>query len=82
MLLRVPGLGVRNIERILKIRRWHSLHLNDLTKLRISLKKVMPFIQLKDYIPKSLEISKAQFTVQPAEQLSLFPETSTITGEL
>ena len=82
MLLRVPGLGVRNIDRILKIRRWHSLRLDDLTRLRVSLKKVMPFIQLTDYTPKGLEISRAQFTEPPAEQLSLFTDASTITGEL
>ncbi len=82
MLLRIPGLGVRNIDRILKIRRWHSLRLDDLTKLRISLKKVMPFIQLTDYTPKSLEISRAQLTAPSPEQLSLFTNLSTITGEL
>ena len=82
MLLRVPGLGVRSIARILSIRRWHSFRLDDLTKLRVSLKKVMPFIQLADYVPKRLEIERAQLTMAPAEQLSLFKDGSTTTGEL
>ena len=82
ILLRIPGLGVRNIARILKIRRWHALCLDDLTKLRISLKKIMPFIQLTDYTPKNLEISKAQLMPAPAEQLDLFTNISTVTGEL
>ena len=75
-------MGVRNIARILKIRRWHELCLDDLTKLRISLKKIMPFIQLTDYTPKNLEISKAQLMPAPAEQLDLFTNISTVTGEL
>lgn len=82
MLLRVPGLGVRNVERILRIRRWHSLCLNDLTKIRISLKKVMPFIQLADHTPRSLDINRAPFAAPQAEQLTLFTDLSTITGEL
>lgn len=81
MLLRVPGLGARTISRILRIRRWHSLRFEDLTKLRVSLKKMMPFIQLTDYTPKSLEISRTQLTKKPAEQLTLFTGTATITGE-
>ncbi len=31
MLLRVPGLGVRNVDRIIRIRRWHSIRLDDLS---------------------------------------------------
>jgi len=82
ILLRIPGLGVRNMARILKIRRWHTLCLEDLTKLRISLKKIMPFIQVSDYRPKNLEISQAELIQAPAEQLDLFTNMSTVTGEL
>ena len=42
-LLRVPGLGVRNVDRILRIRRWHALALADLTRLRVPLPKALPF---------------------------------------
>jgi putative DNA modification/repair radical SAM protein len=37
LLLRVPGLGVRTVDRILAIRRWHRLRLDDLVRLRVSL---------------------------------------------
>ena len=39
MLLRVPGLGVRNVDRIIRIRRWHSIRLDDLTRLRVPLQQ-------------------------------------------
>ena len=52
LLLRVPGLGVRNVDRILGIRRWHRLTLADLTRLRVPLKKTLPFIVTADHVPK------------------------------
>ena len=48
MLLRVPGLGVRSVERILKIRRLRALRLADLKRLRVSLKKAKPFLITAD----------------------------------
>ena len=36
LLLRVPGLGVRNADRMLRVRRWHRLRLDDLVRLRVS----------------------------------------------
>jgi len=73
LLLRVPGLGVRNVERIIRIRRWHSLHLADLTRLRMPVKKVMPFIIVTDHSPHQLEAKMATLFHQPARQLELFP---------
>ena len=82
MLLRVPGLGVRNVTRILKIRKWHALSLSDLGKLRVSMKKVMPYIELLDHTPKSLDITKISEPRQPAQQLDLFAGVSAVTGEV
>ena len=67
LLLRVPGLGVRNVDRILRIRRWHRLTLADLTRLRVPLKKTLPFIVAADHVPKIV----AQITIAP-QQLDLF----------
>jgi predicted DNA-binding helix-hairpin-helix protein len=55
MLLRVPGLGVRNVDRIIRIRQWHSIRLDDLTRLRVPLSKTMPFIIVVDHKPRLLE---------------------------
>ena len=54
MLLRVPGLGVRNVDRILRIRRWHRLTLADLTRLHVPMKKALPFIETEDHHPLRL----------------------------
>jgi putative DNA modification/repair radical SAM protein len=43
-LLRVPGLGVRSVKRILKLRRHRSLRLEELTRLGVSMSKVAPFV--------------------------------------
>jgi putative DNA modification/repair radical SAM protein len=73
MLLRVPGLGVRNVDRIIRIRRWHSIRLHDLTRLRVPLGKAMPFIVLADHMPRLLERETviSQF-VKTQEQPDLF----------
>jgi len=67
LLLRVPGLGVRNVDRILRIRRWHRLVLADLTRLRVPVAKTLPFIVTADHIPKVV----AQLPVG-SQQLELF----------
>ena len=50
-LLRVPGLGVRNVDRLIAIRRHTRIRLVDLARLRISLPKVRPFLITADHHP-------------------------------
>jgi putative DNA modification/repair radical SAM protein len=85
MLLRVPGLGVRNVDRLVRMRRWHRVRLADLTRLRIAVKKALPFIQTVDHNPHlaGLDVD-ARFTrlARPERQLELFrPEPSVVSGE-
>lgn len=85
LLLRVPGLGVRNVERILHIRRWHRLRLADLAKLRLPLKKLLPFITVVDHTPHLLERSPgdlAQRFTPPPEQLELFHKIEPAEGNV
>ncbi|MET0384596.1 MAG: putative DNA modification/repair radical SAM protein [Polyangiales bacterium] len=49
-LLRVPGLGVRNVERILSIRRHRSLRLEDLRALRVPMRRTAPFVITADSV--------------------------------
>jgi predicted DNA-binding helix-hairpin-helix protein len=51
MLLRVPGLGVKAVDRILATRRVRRLRSDDLKRLRVPLKKVLPFVTLADHHP-------------------------------
>jgi len=74
MLLRVPGLGVKTIAKILKIRRWQTVKLTDLIALRASVKRAMPFIVCTGHIPAEAGYTtdrlRAMFA-PAAEQLQL-----------
>ncbi|KAA2212419.1 putative DNA modification/repair radical SAM protein [Teichococcus oryzae] len=50
-LLRVPGLGARNVNRILEARRHSRVKLADLARLRVPLRKVAPFLVAPDHRP-------------------------------
>jgi len=74
-LLRVPGLGVKNVERILSIRRYTRIRLADLARLRVPLQKVRPFLILEDHKPSALLLDSEQLRSRLApqpEQLELF----------
>ena len=51
MLLRIPGLGVQSVQRILQARRVRLVRLEDLQRLHVPLKKVMPFVLLPNHQP-------------------------------
>jgi putative DNA modification/repair radical SAM protein len=73
LLLRVPGLGVKNVDRLIQARRWHKLRLQDVARLRVSLKKMLPFIETLDHRPKTLDRDDLALQVAPrAEQMNLF----------
>ena len=52
MLLRVPGMGTRNVARIVLSRRHGALRVADLQRLRVPMKKVLPFVSLLDHHPR------------------------------
>ncbi|PAL05932.1 biotin synthase, partial [Staphylococcus hominis] len=52
MLLRVPGLGVRNVKRVLMARRHGRLRVADVARLRAPMSKLLPFVQLADHHPR------------------------------
>ena len=54
MLLRVPGLGARSVDRILLARRHTRLRLADVGRLARSLRRLMPFLITADYRPVAL----------------------------
>ncbi len=71
-LLRVPGLGVRAVKRIVAARRGRTIRLEDLQRLRVPLRRVLPFVVVPGHVPRQLETSglERQLRGQPA-QLSL-----------
>jgi putative DNA modification/repair radical SAM protein len=50
-LLRVPGLGVRTVDRLLRIRRGHRVDLGDLAKLHVRLTEARHFVVTADSRP-------------------------------
>ena len=74
MLLRVPGLGTRAVERILSSRGWRKLRLEDIARLTLSISKVRPFIAAADWKPTLLsDRADLRSLVAPKEQqLELF----------
>ena len=76
MLLRVPGLGVKSVERMISIRRYRTLRLEDVARLCRGIDKVRPFITALDWTPGGLTDAadlRARLAPERApEQLSLF----------
>lgn len=73
-LLRVPGLGVKAVNSILKARKWRRLSLDDVARLTVSVAKVRPFIVAEGWRPVLLtDRADLKPLVAPKrEQLELF----------
>jgi putative DNA modification/repair radical SAM protein len=73
-LLRVPGLGVKAVERILASRRWRRLRLADVARLTVSVAKLRPFLVTEDWRPTLLtdRADLGQWLKPPQQQLELF----------
>ncbi len=77
-LLRVPGIGYRNVERILNIRKYHALLVEDLRKLNVRLKQALPYLVAVDHLPTP----PAPETEPAATQMDLFAPLSALTGSV
>ena len=75
-LLRVPGLGVKAVDRIISVRRYRTLRLEDVARLTRSIDKVRPWIVALDWTPGGLtDAIDLRARIAPEkrpEQLSLF----------
>ncbi len=74
LLLRIPGLGVRSVDRILQSRSHTRLRMDDLKRLSGSIQRLRPFVVTADYRPTNLlDITNLRSLVAPrAKQMSLF----------
>lgn len=77
-LLRVPGIGYRNVERILNIRKYHALLLADLRKLNVRLKQALPYVVAVDHLPGP-QLPERE---PAAAQMDLFAPISALTGSV
>ena len=93
MILRVPGIGVRNALKIVKARKYTSLSFSDLKKMRVSLKRAQYFITANGKTFNNMHL-KSEYTaaaliaMEGHSQISIFDEPSKedkikcLTGEI
>lgn len=76
MLLRIPGLGTRAVDRIVASRRFRKLDLADVGRLTVSIRKVRPFIVTTDWRPVKLadKADIRELVAPRAEQMELFAD--------
>ncbi|WP_420391354.1 putative DNA modification/repair radical SAM protein [Acuticoccus sp.] len=73
-LLRVPGLGVKAVDAVVRTRRYRRLRFEDLARLTPTAKRAKPFIALEGWQPaRLLEAADLRDRfLKPARQLDLF----------
>lgn len=85
-LLRIPGIGVRNVKRILQIRRYRSLRVRDLKKLRVAWNRARVFVSTADHNPSLGNLDRLNLkdkVIPKTRQLMLFEAASSAaTGEV
>lgn len=75
LLLRVPGLGVKAVDRLLLARRVRRVRAEDLQRLHVPVRKVLPFVVVADHRPtRAPDVQRlvAQATPAAPEQAALF----------
>ncbi len=74
MLLRVPGLGVKAVNSIMRARRWRRLRLEDVGRLTVSIAKVRAFLIADGWSPGTLtDAQDLRTLIAPkVEQFELF----------
>ena len=65
-LLRVPGMGVKSVDRLIRARRHRGMRLDDLARLHLSLPKVMPWVVTLDH--RAIGLDSLTLGKPPAEQ--------------
>lgn len=82
-LLRIPGFGVRAVDRILRIRKHQRLRLADLAKLHVPVKRARHFVVTADSRPELLDAGMLAAHVAPKPaQLPLFAAQQALSGQL
>ncbi|TWU46830.1 hypothetical protein Poly59_58030 [Rubripirellula reticaptiva] len=78
-LLRIPGIGVRNVKRILSLRKHNNLRSEDLRKLRVAWNRAKVFVLTADHNPSLADLDKLDLAkrVKPkSQQRMLFDAAS------
>lgn len=85
-LIRIPGIGIRGAHKILRARRFQRLGFEDLSKLKISLKRARYFItchrEFQKEVPLYEETLRRALTAPKKTHMPNLFDVSGITGEL
>ena len=85
-LIRIPGIGIRGAHKILRARRFQRLTFEDLSKLKISLKRARYFItchrEFQKEVPLYEETLRRALTAPKKTHMPNLFDVSGITGEL
>lgn len=86
LLLRIPGIGTKSVDRILQVRRWQKIRLEHLPRLHVSVRKVLPFVITADHNAAALSLDREHLAeaLRPKNwQLDLFhTSASAVSGQL
>ncbi len=91
LLLRIPGIGVRSVARIIKTRQFRKIRLEDLKRLKVSLVRAKWFVITADHNPDVFRLDSEKLPdvfAKPKKQPSLFDAltpampASVVTGEI
>ena len=77
-LLRIPGLGTKAVARIIEARSIQKVRLEDLQRLRVPMKRVLPFVKLPGHASDNkLDSQQLEEMLRPEpSQLSLLPQAN------
>ncbi|MFO1241762.1 MAG: putative DNA modification/repair radical SAM protein [Rickettsiales bacterium] len=67
-LLRIPGIGARTVHKLLEIRRYKKIVLQDLLTLRVAWKRAKSFVIAADYRPNMPQGDQLAAQLRPAAQ--------------
>jgi len=88
-LFRIPGIGTKNVARILKIRRHQRIKLIDLSRLKVTLSRAKWFITTADHNPDVLRLDRADLesrlsvsVTQPSLFDTIATPVSVVLGQL
>ncbi len=79
MLLRIPGLGDRAVDRLVRLRRLQPIRVAEVRKLRVNWHQVRYFVATSDHCPRQTVPERrpvaVTVSVTPLSQLPLFDVT-------
>ena len=69
--MRVPGLGKKTVEKLIRLRRHGAIAWADLARMHVPMAKLAPFVTLPDHRPHGLEKRDLRQRLTKPRQLAL-----------